>query len=216
VLGSLFYLLGIYLGTVVAGELLGPETAAILAVPMSIIMAVYLIPRIVYQQYFLAKLHRWARSDRDAVLMAYKLGTTGMLVLGGVAGLAAALGGWIGIPLLFGPQYAASAPVMAVLCLAIPLRFGAASTAALLNSGSQVRRKVLYQGGGAAAYVLALALTIPAYGVYGAAIATVAAEAVLFWLFWTAVKKHVVAAAKLPSWAAIRGQLTGGTHGSAR
>jgi O-antigen/teichoic acid export membrane protein len=206
--GSLFYLLGVHLGVVVSGHFLGAEAAAVFAVPMTLLTAIYVLPRVVYQQYFLAKLHRWSRSDRDAVLVAYRAGTVGMIAMGLLLGLALALVGRYAVPLVFGPAYAESVPVLALLALAVPLRFGAASVASLLTSGGLVRRKVLYQGFGAAAYVTSLAVAIPAFGVTGAAVATVLSEAILLALFWSSARRHVVAGAELPSWPEIRRRLT--------
>ncbi|KXK62736.1 hypothetical protein AWW66_06745 [Micromonospora rosaria] len=207
-LGSLFYLLGIHLGVVVSGEFLSVRAAALLAVPMTLLTAIYVLPRVVYQQYFLAKLHRWSRSDRDAVLVAYKAGTIGMIGMGVLLGLAVAVVGRYAIPLVFGAEYRDSVPVMTLLALAIPLRFGSASVASLLTSGGLLRRKVFYQGLGAVVYLAALALAVPVFGLTGAALATVLAEAMLLVLFWTSVRRNVVAGAPLPSWAEIRRRLT--------
>lgn len=208
--GSLFYLVGIYLGTVVAGEFLGTREAALFAVPMSILMAIYLIPRVVYQQYFLAKLHRWARNDRDMIFLAYRVGTTGMVIAGCVIAVLVSVGGAVGIPRLFGEQYRDSVPILLILAVAIPLRFGAASVASLLTTGRQLQRKVVYQGGGALVYLAVLAIATPRYGLLGAAASTVVAEVTLLVLFWIAVKKYVLSGARLPSWAMIRQRLRKG------
>ena len=192
-------------GVVVSAEFLSAESAAVLAVPMTLLTAIYLLPRIVYQQYFLAKRHRWSRSNRSAVLIAYRAGTVGIIGLGLFLGAFVALAGRYAIPLIFGAEYRTSVPVMAILALAIPLRFGSASVESLLMSGGLVRQKVLYQGLGALAYLAALATAIPLFGVAGAAWGeTVLSEAIILVLFWTRAKRDVVAGADLPSWAEIR------------
>ncbi|MGK5674976.1 lipopolysaccharide biosynthesis protein [Micromonospora sp. URMC 106] len=208
VLGNLFYLIGMYLGTVVAAEFLGPAAAAVLAVPMSVLTAVYLVPRVVYQQYFLARLHRWSGTDRDAVLIAYRWGSLGMLALGTVLAALVALGGLPVLPLLLGPEYRRSATVMALLALAIPFRFAGAAVASLLTSGGLLRRKVAYQGVGALVFLASLAVATPLWGVTGTAAATVVAEVVLCTLFWTAVRRRVVGNSPLPSWHDLRQRLT--------
>lgn len=208
VLGNLFYLIGMYLGTVVAAEFLGPAAAAVLAVPMSVLTAVYLVPRVVYQQYFLARLHRWSGTDRDAVLIAYRWGGLGMLALGTVLAALVALGGLPVLPFLLGPEYRGSATVMALLALAIPFRFAGAAVASLLTSGGLLRRKVAYQGVGALVFLASLAVATPLWGVTGTAAATVVAEVVLCTLFWTAVRRRVVGNSPLPSWHDLRQRLT--------
>ncbi|MCX5069544.1 oligosaccharide flippase family protein [Micromonospora lupini] len=210
VLGNVFYLLGIYLGTVTVAEVRGPEAAAVLSVPMSVLTAVYLVPRVVFQQYFLAKLHRWSQTDRGAILMAYRYGGTGMFVLGVVIAALVALGGLPGLPFLLGPEYRESARVLAVLALAIPFRFAGSAVASLLTSGGLLRRKVAYQGVGALVFLVALAVATPLWGIMGAAAATVTAEIVLCVLFWTAVRRRVVGDADLPSWHDLRQRLTRG------
>ncbi|MTK04752.1 lipopolysaccharide biosynthesis protein [Micromonospora sp. CP22] len=209
VLGNVFYLMGIYLGTVVAAEVLGTEAAAVLAVPMAVLTAAYLVPRVVYQQYFLAKLHRWAHGDRDAVLLAYRFGTSGMIALGILVAALVALGGQL-LPVLLGAEYGDSAAVLALLALAIPFRFGGAAVAALLTSGGLLRRKVVQQGIGALVLLAALAVATPLWGLRGTASATVVAEAVLCVLFWVTVRRRVVRGADLPSWRDLRQRLTRG------
>lgn len=209
-LGSAFYLAGMHLGVVVAAACLDPGSAALLAVPMAILGAVYLIPRVVYQQYFLPRLHRWARWDRDAILAAYRLGAVGMSGLGVLCAAGVVVLGWTLVPALFGEEYAPARPILALLALAIPLRFASASVASLLTSGGQVRRKVLYQGVGAAIYLAALWAGIRAWGLPGAAVATVAAEGIQFLLFWRCVRRDVIRGARVPRWAAIRARLASG------
>ncbi|WP_432957208.1 polysaccharide biosynthesis C-terminal domain-containing protein [Micromonospora haikouensis] len=208
VLGNVCYLLGIHFGTVLAAELLGGAEAALLAVPMAVLTAVYLVPRVVYQQYLLGKLHRWAGSDAEAVLLAYRWGSAGMVALGAVVAAAVALGGLVALPLVFGPAYRDAAPVLAVLALAVPFRFGGAAVAALLTSGGLLRRKVVYQAVGAVVLLAALAVAVPAWGVRGAAGATVLAEAVLCCLLWVAARRGVVGDAPLPTWRDLRRRLS--------
>ncbi|MEV4410923.1 oligosaccharide flippase family protein [Catellatospora sp. NPDC049609] len=207
-LGNVFYLVGMNGGTVVIGEFLSPEAAALMAVPMSVLAAVYLIPRVVFQQFLLGKLHRWSSSDNEAVLMAYRFGSTGMLAFGTVIAVLVGAVGWFGIPVVFGGEYQESVAVMAVLAAAIPLRFAGAGVASLLTTGGLLRRKVVYQGIGAGIYVVGLIVTLPLYGMLGGAIATVVAEAALFGMFWQEVVRNVVAGAPVPSWAQIRKRLT--------
>ncbi|WP_343450044.1 lipopolysaccharide biosynthesis protein [Micromonospora oryzae] len=208
VLGNVCYLLGIHFGTVLAAELLGGAEAALLAVPMAVLTAVYLVPRVVYQQYLLGKLHRWAGSDAEAVLLAYRWGSAGMVALGAVVAAAVAVGGLVALPLVFGPAYRDAAPVLAVLALAVPFRFGGAAVAALLTSGGLLRRKVVYQAAGAVVLLAALAVAVPVWGVRGAAGATVLAEAVLCCLLWVAARRGVVGDAPLPTWRDLRRRLS--------
>ncbi|MFG1800002.1 lipopolysaccharide biosynthesis protein [Micromonospora carbonacea] len=208
VLGNVCYLLGIHFGTVLAAELLGGAEAALLAVPMAVLTAVYLVPRVVYQQYLLGKLHRWAGSDAEAVLLAYRWGSAGMVALGAVVAAAVAVGGLVALPVVFGPAYRDAAPVLAVLALAVPFRFGGAAVAALLTSGGLLRRKVVYQAVGAVVLLAALAVAVPVWGVRGAAGATVLAEAVLCCLLWVAARRGVVGDAPLPTWRDLRRRLS--------
>jgi len=130
-----------------------------------------------------------------------------MISIGAVTAAVVGAVGWWAVPVLFGEQYRASLPIMAVLVLAIPLRFGSASVEALLITGGRLRWKVTLQGIGAAAYVAGLAIAIPMLGVTGAAVATVLAEALLLALYWWCVAQKVVRGAELPSWSQIRSRL---------
>ena len=63
---------------------------------------------------------------------------------------------------------------------------------------------------GAAAYLVALGIGISLFDLTGAALATVLSEALLLVLYWTCVKRNVVAGAELPSWGEIRRRLVKG------
>jgi PST family polysaccharide transporter len=86
------------------------------------------------------------------------------------------LGARLFVGLLYGPQYAASAPLLALHALTfIPVCLGVMQSVWLINEGRS--RLALHQAlsGALTALVLNLILT-PRYGAYGAAIATVGAQ----------------------------------------
>ncbi|MDI5939436.1 polysaccharide biosynthesis C-terminal domain-containing protein, partial [Micromonospora sp. DH15] len=64
------------------------------------------------------------------------------------------------------------------------------------------------QAVGAVVLLAALAVAVPAWGVRGAAGATVLAEAVLCCLLWVAARRGVVGDAPLPTWRDLRRRLS--------
>ena len=176
---TMFYV-AYFQGAIVVLEWLnGGEAAATFNAAFLVISAISLIPQVVYMKFLMAPLCRWAVHDRATFSAAFHVGVIAM----GGAGLICMLGtlasaAWL-MPLLFGPRYAASAPVLAVLALGIPLRFVGSAYGSLFLSPENTVRKARYLGIAALCALVASLALIPALGVQGAAVATVLAEAVL-------------------------------------
>jgi O-antigen/teichoic acid export membrane protein len=119
---------------------------------------------------------------------AVYLPAAGLPLIAGLAWLAEPL-----VRLIFGPQYVASAPIVVILTLAILLVYVTMPTIGLLNSSSaQHRATALLVAAGVTRIGLDL-LLIPTLGAWGAAFATVGAEALTaalaLPLAWTIVRQ---------------------------
>ncbi|MCC6348634.1 MAG: oligosaccharide flippase family protein [Candidatus Eisenbacteria bacterium] len=101
------------------------------------------------------------------------------------AALAAALL-WVRAPLLqalYGPGYAAAAPALGVLALAIPLDFAVSVRGLAAIAAGRERTNLVLAAIGAAANVAANLVLIPRAGIVGAAWATVGTYVVLYLLY---------------------------------
>ena len=114
-----------------------------------------------------------------------------MAVIGLAAMVAVMIVGPYAIPHLFGAAFAKSSGPLQILAFAIPVRFVATSVGAMLVTQDNMRKKVGYMGAVGVINVILNLILIPHYSALGAAIATVASEAILLSIYWLSVRRFV-------------------------
>ncbi len=178
-LAGLFYLIYFQSDIILVKYIVGAEAAGLYNVAFTVMVAVYLLPGVIYQKFLLPKIHRWANHDRVKFYQVYRQGNLVMLVLG----LAAMVALWIlvpwGIPFLFGIEYQNSIFLLMILATAAPVRFLASSAGAVLGTKQHIINKIYIMGFAAALNIVLNLLLIPMLGMNGAAISTVATETLL-------------------------------------
>lgn len=164
--------------------LAGSHAAGVYGLAVSIMSAAYLLPRILYRKFFLAKVSRWHFHDRRKVhAFVHRL-------VPAVALLAIPLSGFIALvaPILihrvFGAEFATTVPVLQVLALALPFRFLSSGLAVAAVETGEVRERVFWQFGLAGGAVATIWAMLPQVGVVGVAAIMVAAEAALAAMYW--------------------------------
>jgi O-antigen/teichoic acid export membrane protein len=141
--------------------------------------AIYLLPATVYQKYLLSKLHRWAVHDKAKFWRVYRQGNMAMLASGLAIGAALAVLAPYLVPLAFGQQYRGVASLLMVLAVCVPIRFLSTAVGSALLTEDHMRYRVRAMALATAVAVVLNALLIPRFGEFGAAAATVSAEALL-------------------------------------
>ena len=172
--------------------LIGNEVAATYNVAFTLIVAIYLLPNVIYQGFFLPKIHIWINHDLEKVLYFYKSGLKIMLLLGVGAMLFLVSTSSIFIPMLFTEKYSDSVPIVNILSLSVPFMFLAFNSGSLLVTNRNIIKKVKYMGVVAVINLVLNFILIKFVGVYGAAIATVITNLLLFLFFDYGVKKHIL------------------------
>lgn len=196
-LSGLFYLIYFQSAIALLGILVGEEAAGIYNVAFSIMSVIYLFPSVVYQQYLMPHLHRWAEHDQDRFLRVYRFGGSVMLIVSlAFMGLVAGLAPWI-VPRLFGEAYHKAGELLAYLSLCIPLRFLATNVGSVLVTGENMRRKVGYQSITAVLNVVLNLALMPRWGILGAAAVTVFTEFFILAIYIWGVMRHVFGRAAL-------------------
>lgn len=182
---SLGFLLFFQSSVTIVQAVAGTHSAGVYGLAVSIMTAAYLLPRILYRKFFLAKVSRWHFHDR-AKLQAFvhKLTPAVALLSIPLAGLIA-LGAPALIHSVFGPEFHATIPILQVLAIALPLRFLSSGLAVAAVETSDVRERVFWQFGLAGAAVAAIWAMLPQAGLVGAAAIMVAGEAALAAMYWT-------------------------------
>jgi len=178
-LAGLFYLIYFQSDIILVKYIVGAEAAGLYNVAFTVMVAVYLLPSVIYQKFLLPKIHRWANHDKVKFYQVYRQGNLVMLILG----LAAMVALWIlvpwGIPFLFGIEYQNSIFLLMILATAAPVRFLASSAGAVLGTKQHIINKIYIMGFAAALNIVLNLLLIPMLGMNGAAISTVATETLL-------------------------------------
>lgn len=191
-LSPLFFLVYMQSDVVLIGWLLGSADAGIYNVAYGVMLAVYLLPWVVYQKYLMPKNQRWSVHDQARFLATYRAGNRYMLVLGvAVMGVVMLLGDRF-VVLVFGVEYARAGSVLTYLALCVPLRFLALSAGSVLVAKEHVGRRVRYEGLAAAVNLgLNLAL-LPLFGLPGAVASKLLAELLLLMCLLFGAHRYVL------------------------
>jgi O-antigen/teichoic acid export membrane protein len=176
-LAGIFYLIYFQSDIILVKYIVGEAAAGLYNVAFIVMAAVYLIPGVLYQQFLLPKLHRWAHHDTAKLTQVYRVGNLAMLALGVVAMLLLWLLAPPLVPWLFGGDYRDAVVLVMILAVAAPFRFLASSAGAMLVTRDYMRVKVKLMGVTAMINIALNLLLIPRHGASGAAVATVATEA---------------------------------------
>jgi len=199
-LAGIFYFIYFQSDILLLNWLVGAKKAGIYNVAFTVMVAVYLIPGVIYQKYLLPKQHRWADHDRDQFLAVYRFGCGSMLTLGLVVMVILMLMAPWGVPLLFGKEYSEAGKLLLLLVVCVPFRFLATSVGGTLIVQEHMRSKVLYMGVVAVVNISFNLILIPTFSYYGAAAATVASEVLLLAIYLVAVRRRVFGADAWRGW----------------
>ena len=156
-----------------------PEEVGQYSVALSIMIALYLVPTVLYQKFLLPKLHRWHIQDYEKLLNIYRKGNVVMLVLGSFSMVAIWASAWVMIPFVFGESYVGAVNVINVLALCAPIQFLISSISASLLTHENTKNKCLILVLAVLVHIALCLFFIHAYGSLGAAYSTVVSSLVL-------------------------------------
>lgn len=167
----------------------GDVDAGEYSVALILMNAISMLPAVIYSKYLMPKIHRWANKDLFQLKKVFYAGNKIMLLLGLVMMLAVWLLGELIIVKLFTDEYKASAQLLLILALVLPVRFVGHSIGAMLVAKENMKSKVKVMGIIAALNVLLNFIALPIWGVQGVAYVTVFSEIILVTLYYILVKK---------------------------
>lgn len=167
-------------------------SAGIYNIAFLIISAIYLLPNVIFQKYFLPKLHRWSVQEPERVKEVFLQGNLFMLLLG-IAFLGGIwlTGDWV-VFLLFGEPYKESANILKILSFSVPFMFVAFSAGAVLVTQNHMKIKVKLMLAVAMLNVILNILLIPIYGTLGAAVSTIISNFTLAALYYASAHYFVI------------------------
>lgn len=138
-----FLFLSYFQGTVVLANLyLGKEAAAYVSVCVTFLTAIYLVPTLVFQRLFSARISFWLYNDVITLRRFFWRGALSMALAGiGVSSIMFLLFGWV-VGIFFGEEYESSATLFNAALLSVPARFLGANFGAFLVTERQQRGKI--------------------------------------------------------------------------
>ncbi|GAB6905558.1 Membrane protein involved in the export of O-antigen and teichoic acid [Desulfosarcina cetonica] len=178
----------------------GAEAAGQYNAAYTIMVAVYMLPSVVYQKYLLPKQHRWAEHDRERFITVYRFGCGVMLITGLIVMAVLLASSLWAVPLVFGNAYFIAGRILLLLSICVPVHFLATSVGGTLVTQNHMRHKVRYMGIAAVVNIILNILLIPVFSYYGAAAATVVSETLILAIYLVAVKKRVFGADAWRGW----------------
>lgn len=176
---GLFFLVYLQSGIVVLKYISGALQAGLYNVALMIVMAIYILPGVVYQKFLLGKLHRWAATDRAKLARAHQIGKICMCAIGFAAMAAVELLGPSVITRLLGQQYAPACAVLRILALCIPIRFLSSCDGAICSTSGLITKKVFVLAAAALANVVSGILLGERFGAAGVAIGAIISESLV-------------------------------------
>jgi len=188
---GLFHLIYFQSDIILLRYMTGAELAGIYNVAFTVMIAVYLLPGVIYQKFLLPKMHRWAHCDRTKFYQVYRQGNIGMLILGLLAMVLIWLLASRGVVFLFGQNYQQAVGLLMILAVSAPVLFVASSVGATLVTQVHMKSKVKCMGVVAGLNIILNFLLIPLYGAYGAAVATIISNVSLLAIYYFYAEKLV-------------------------
>ncbi|MGH9879443.1 MAG: oligosaccharide flippase family protein, partial [Nitrososphaerales archaeon] len=155
-------------GNIVMVRYLTDETGAgIYSAAQTLMNAVMLLPVIVFHKYLIPKYHRWAYSDGRKLRSVYVLSEKVMAASGIAFMFVFLIFSEEITSLIFGRSYKDSAAVIRILSLAIPVYFLSYSSAAVLATRGNMKKKIKYMLLAAISNVILNVILVPAHGPVG-------------------------------------------------
>ncbi|MDD9339075.1 MAG: oligosaccharide flippase family protein [Providencia heimbachae] len=127
---------------IITNSLLTKEIAGYLSVALNIMLAIYILPVIVYQKILLSMFHRQAFHDKSKLLYNYQKGCKYMLLTGLFIFLFIYFLSEKIIILIFGIEYKEAAYIVKYISFCIPLRFLSSNAGAILSTKNLVYKKM--------------------------------------------------------------------------
>jgi O-antigen/teichoic acid export membrane protein len=186
---TILYLIFFQSDVILLEYISGSKSAGIYNVAFTILMGVYLLPSVIYQQILMPKIHRWVNRDSIKFFNLQKAGYKYMLFLGLLVGGSLFFIAPILIPFIFGNIYAESSNILLILSFAVPIKFLSTSIGAPFYTERGMKSNVRFMGYAALLNIGLNIILIPYFFEYGAAFATLISEVFLLFLYFTYLDK---------------------------
>lgn len=169
---------------IITNSLLSKEIAAYLSVALNIMLAIYILPVIVYQKILLPMLHKQAFHEEAKLLLSYQKGCAYMLFSGIVIFIFTFFFSEKIIIFIFGYEYEQAAYIVKSISFFIPLRFLSSNAGAILTTGNLVYKKMSSTISLSLLALISSYFLLKYYGLNGIISAILINEAAMFILYF--------------------------------
>ncbi|MCG9757465.1 oligosaccharide flippase family protein [Shewanella insulae] len=190
-LASFLYLVYFQLNIVLINHLSSPSDAGVYGMAFSVLMVLYLAPNILYQKFFLPKIHRWVNSDTDKVVLFYDKGNAFMFLIGVTLSLLMYFFSKSLLVLVFGPAMIDGFEILSLLLIAVPFRFLATSTGSILNARNYLTSKLKVMMSASILSLIVGWFFITLYGAKGAAVTAIIVDIYISFGYMILSKKMI-------------------------
>ncbi|MDG2060208.1 MAG: oligosaccharide flippase family protein [SAR86 cluster bacterium] len=190
-LSAIFYLIFFQTSVIFLDYLDSPESAGIFNIAFVVMMAIYILPGVIYQQFLMPKIHRWINLDKDKFQVFHHSGNKYMLILGIMIGCLLFLLSPSLISYFFGEAYKEAINILLILSFAVPFKFLSTSMGAPLHTENGMKKNVIALGLAAILNISLNIILIPLFSIYGAAFSTLICEIFLLLLYIRFVDKII-------------------------
>jgi len=190
-IGAIFAFIYVQVDVIMLKYMVSSTEAGIYFAAYTILAAIYTIPNVLFNKFLLPKIHRWAVNDRKKFRETYVKGNFLMLAMGILTFLFLFFSSKYIITFVFGVDFNDSINLLKILAFTLPFFLMAYSTSATLVTQNHMIKKAFIMFLVALFNVILNFLLIPNFGSIGAAIATIASNALLLSLYFYANYKYV-------------------------
>jgi O-antigen/teichoic acid export membrane protein len=149
------------------------ETTGLYNVSFLILSAIYLLPAIAFQKFYLPLIHKWSHHDRDKLLGFFNKSNKISLIIGTIVFLMVFFVSAELVDFLFGEQYSRSSDILRLLSFSIPFMFLTYCSGPILTTKNNIHKKIKILVAVALINIALNIVLIPKFSYIGACASTV-------------------------------------------
>ena len=199
-LSNFVFLVYFQSGVLMLATLATHKDAGVFSLGLSILTAVYLIPTVVAQRYFMVKFHHWATHQKSHFLVVLRTCCGTALVSGLLFAIGVALLAPFMVNLLFGSAYDDVGTVLSMASLSIPARYLSCFLGAAYGTYDNMRPRLQTQVALTLLLVPASYVAIAHWGLLGATVAMVMGEWAMALAYLYGCVRHIFGTDVLRGW----------------
>ena len=176
---GVFYLLWSQSHLIIIKYMLGDSSAGYFSIALLVMNTISMLPMIIYNKFFIPKMHRWAVQDKIKLKVLFIKGNYYMFTFGIIIGLVLYLTSEFFINTIFGSEYSDTVFLLKLFSFLLPIRFVGYNTGAILMIKNNISVKVKIMAFVSCLNVILNLLLIEKFGLSLVVFTTIVSESIL-------------------------------------